>query len=490
VILGWQAITLLRVLVMPLVVGMGLMRALGFRATSDRIGYWGWSWIGGTLVTALVLFGWLWWGLPSVWGIELVLSVLAAGLFVLGRRVRPQIPSPAPESAAWEKRLFLGVLTLALVVCGVRILLATGEVVHRADEATFWSFHAKVIFENGGFTPGYTEMSTSALMRHPDYPLLNPLLQLWTYLHYGAITHVANRVPIQMFSLALVLVLGSALRRAARGWVASALLIVFLGCGYALVWTKRAHGDVLVGLGALVLLDGYFRHRAASGESAWWRLSLLGACLCLWSKNEGMLVLLCALGALALAQLHLLRHRDALKDALRPRAAYLALLAPLLIIALNSAFNAHFDYRSDVLTGEDAPTGMGLFEALGEKGGERLPLVASYFWNNLLLRPSHSGYVLLAFLLIVVIAPKFVWQSPLGVPALALIGFMLGVFVVFLGTGRELDRHLRSAAARVLFQCVPAVTLWLAVMYDELCSTRRLRSAWPGPPRRYGTKSL
>ena len=472
------AILLGRVVLVPLLLGVSVARALGLRWTVDRLGFLAWSWVAGTLSTALVLFAWLWFALPPPWLLDGVLLLVAAGLHRRTRSIRPLAAAAPVPSARWEERLFRSVVAFALVVTALRIAMATGEVVHRADEATFWSFHAKVVFESGGFTPAYEAMSTSQVMRHPDYPLFNPMLQVWTYLHFDRITHVANRVPIQLFSVAVILALASALRRATRAWVAAAVLLIHLGTGYAGIWTQRAHSDVLVGLGALLLLDGWLRHHSAPGPgNSGSRLSLLGACLCLWGKNEGQLVLAGWVAALGVAWLSRLRGRDGLP---RPKKAWLAFAAPLVFLALNVGFNARYDYRSDVLTGEDAPTGKDVFTVLAEEGPARVPVVAEYFWSRILASPLHSGYVLLAFLVLVALAPRRIWKSPLGVPALATLVFLLGIFLVFVGTGRGLETHLKTAAARVLFQCVPATFLWVGAMARLLSEEG---ADGPGPQR-------
>jgi len=453
---------LLRLVLVPLASGAGLVRAMGLSPSSDRIAYFAWSWVAGVLVTALVLFAWLWFQIPAPWAIDLVLTGLGAGLFAWGRARRPQAPLPVEPQASWDRRLFDGVLLFVLVLSCARLILGTLEVIHRADEATFWSLHGKMIFDSGGFTAGYSKAIGGGLLLHGDYPLLNPLLHVWTYLHYGEITQAVNRVPFLFFSLSVVLVLAAGLRRVRPGWVGALLLLIQMGCFQTSVWAWRAQSDVIVALGALLLLDGYLRHSRGGGEGVWWRLSVLGMSLALWGKNEGMLVLVALLAALAL---HVATSWRRLGRGGEARWAY---ALPLLFVVLSYGFNLWFGHRSDVLTGDGAPSGQSIFAVLLDQGVERIPIVAGYFWDRILAQPRHSGFTILILFGVWIVMPRRIWRTPLGVPGLALALFVLGMFVIFLGSGRDLEKHLRSAAARVVFQCVPALLLWLGALWDEL----------------------
>ena len=455
-------LTLLRLVLVPFLSGAGLVRAMGLSSSSDRIAYLAWSWVAGVLATALVLFAWLWFEIPSPWAIDFVLLGLGAGLFAMGSTQQAQAPLPPEPQVSWDRRIFDGVLVFVLLVTCIRLILGTTEVIHRADEATFWSLHGKMIFESGGFTGSYAKAIHGGLLLHGDYPLLNPLLHVWTYLHYGEITQAVNRVPFLFFSLSVVLVLGAGLRRVRPGWVGALLLLILIGCFQTAVWTRRAQSDVIVALGALLLLDGYLRQCRGGDHSAWWKLSVLGTSLALWGKNEGMLVLVALLAALALRLATSWRRSNAGGTA---RAAY---ALPLAFVLLNNGFNLWFGHRSDVLTGEGAPNGQSVFTVLVDKGAERIPVVGHHFWERIIAEPTHSGLTILILIGVWIVIPYRIWRSSLGVPGLALVLFVLGMFVIFLGSGRDLEKHLRSAAARVVFQCVPALLLWLGALWDEL----------------------
>ena len=88
---------------------------------------------------------------------------------------------------------------------------------------------AKALYDTGGLGADYAAaLGADVAAPHKDYPLLNPLLQSWVFLHRGRVTHVENRLPIQLLFVALVLALASALRHHASPGIGAALLVLVL----------------------------------------------------------------------------------------------------------------------------------------------------------------------------------------------------------------------------------------------------------------------
>lgn len=445
---------------LPLVLGCALLRLLGVAWRSDRLAYLGWAWIAGACGTALVVFGWLWSGLARDVALVPDVLVLAAAVLAwqVGRR-RPVedlgVASPGGERGPRpERALFALVLAAVLLLTLARVLLGTLHPIVTDDEGNFWAMKAKVAFLQG-FTPGF-----GATLREPnfvynaDYPNLNPLLQVWTFAHAGGIVHVANRLPIQLFALAQVLVAAAALRRVVRPGLAAALLLVLVAPAEALFQTRLAHGDLLVGLGALVVLDAWLRWRATATPAAF-RLLALGLALMLGSKNEGLMYVACIALALGLARLL----APGTEPARAPRAPLRWLLLPLAVLVAGWAFNAWFGFSSGFLANERREAGM-LTLAVTQLG-ERFPLVAGHLLREVLLSPAHSGLVLAAVLLA---APVSWLRREVLVPALALALALGGIAVVFLGAPHDVRWHLDTAAARVTFQLFPAAVLSLGLL--------------------------
>jgi hypothetical protein len=352
--LSWLEV--LSVLLGPLVLGAACLRAQGVVFRTDRLAYLGWAWLQGSVALAAVLSAWLWLALPLTarWLAPAVL-VLGGLAFALARRVSA-VEGRAPGAApAWERALFGLVLAVLLLTTVDRILLASSDILVGSDEARIWASKAKILFHAGRFGPGFrAAMGTPEVIAHPDYPPLNPLLQLWVHAHAGAVVHVESRLPMQVFALAGILVAASALRRRARPPVAA----LFLACIGTLgrFFTYQVFSDALIAIGLLACWDLWERWEE-DGELAWLRVLGGTAPMLLWSKNEGSLQVL----AFALALLLCAWTRRVRLPGPSERARVVAWLVPLVAsIVYLRWFNAHFGLVNDLIQGSaEAPDGTG-----------------------------------------------------------------------------------------------------------------------------------
>ena len=461
-----MSLVLLATILVPLALGTGALRAVGIRFATDRLAYFGWAWLAGALGTAAIELVWLMLGLGTRSPVPLTIAVLAAAaaFHVWGRR-RPSAGASPVRAPALERAFFAASVAGVLVLSAQRVLVGSVKAIIENDEAIFWSYRAKVLFQCGGFGGAYGTYLAQQRPPNGDYPLLNPLLQLWVFIQSGEVTDVLNRVPIQLCSLALVLCLAAGLARVTRPGIAGLLLLLPF-TNYELAAAARyAHADVMVALGITVALDAYLRWRA-DARSAWVALASLGAAFALWSKHDAELYVLAFLAA-ALA-LNLGRARQ-LAAFLRPsRLAWC--LPPLAVLAFTWAHNAWFDASNDFMSGStpDAPFPV----LLARQFSDRSPQVLAHFWREVLLDPR-SNYALLVVPLLAVIAPRSLWRSPAGVPVLALLFGFAGVTLIFVGIPRDLDWILRTASGRVAAQLLPAAVLVLAALAGELSELLR-----------------
>ncbi len=458
-------LALLSLIGVPFVLGAAVLRALGIVARTDRVAWAGWSWMVGSLAIGLILFVWLWTG-PDMTTATVPVAVAiglaaAAALLSRGRSLVPR--SRAPPAPAWESWLFRLALAFVLVVTTERVLEGSLLAVVKGDEASFWAFRAKILFHEGGFGAGYAEGVRAYELAQADYPLLNPLLQLWAFIHAGRITHVVNRIPIQLFSVALVLVLSGGLRRATRPGFAAGLLLLLPAMHEALFGAKTAYSDVPVALGALVTLDCWLRWRE-DRHGGWIGLGSLALAFPLWCKYDGLLVLGGILGA---ACIWLIASRRA-RFGGRAGARLWWILPPAAVLALTWSVNAHFGAANLLLTSRvratpSAPNPEGSFITLFfERFAERIGPILRYFGERIVLDPSQSQFVFIVFAILVVVgASARGLRSHLGLSAVALALAFSGAMLVFVGTPMKLDWHMETAATRVAFQFVPAILLWI-----------------------------
>jgi len=431
----------------PLALGAAALRWLGISLRTDRVAYFGWAWMIGSLGIAALELVRLLLGVPAPGTLVAAALLCAAVLFALGRR-RPALAAAAPRATTRAANAFFAaLLALCLLFTLVRIAYASTTAVTIGDEAIFWSRKAKLLFESGSLGGSYASAVSLRTLAHADYPALNPLLQLWVFDLAGRITHVVNRVPIQLVCVALVLCASSALRRAAGAWIGALLLILIPTCFQFGVAIRLAQSDALVALGGLVALDGYLRWKQA-GERAWLGLAGLGAAFLCWSKHEGLLVFAAFIAAALLTRAFALGWRECV----RPRRELLWLLPALGVLLVTWLHN-----RALGTAGSHA-TVPGLFDRLLDQFTASLGPVLR-FLAELAVEPA-SNAVPAVFLLLALFC-RAAWREPLRIPTLAVLFVYVGLAGIYVTTRDDLEWLLVNSAQRVFFQTVPLSVLWI-----------------------------
>lgn len=475
------------VLVGPLLLGAMLLRWQGVVPRTDPLAYFGWAWLQGCLGLALLLSAWLWlrWPLAATHVAPVLLGLSVFG-FALARRVRVMEPPAPGRHPAWERWVFALVLALLLATTLDRILLASADILVSSDETRIWAAKARVLFHTGGFDEGFlAAVRTPEIIAHPDYPPLNPLLQLWVHAHAGTLVHVESRLPVQFYGLAGILVAASALRRRARPLVAALFLICIATIGR--FFTYQVFSDALIAIGLLACWDLWQRYQedggAEEGGAGWLRLLGCTAPMLVWSKNEGTLHVLVFGLALGLG---VLTRRVRLPTG-RARWRALARVVPLVASMLYLGwFNRHFGLVNDLLQGSAEPPDVGLggrapgFAGLAfQHAAENVRPILIRF-ATLIGEVAQTRGLLLAFLVLLVVTPRKACGGGRFVFTLGLLLALFGYMAVYLGTHWDVDVHLKHSAHRLVYHLTLAAGLWLLLYVVE--ALPHLRERPPDEP--------
>ncbi len=474
---------------LPLVVGCGLARALGARVREDAAGFLGLAWVAGALATGAL--GYLLFALdadPSagLWNAGLALVGIVA--FALGgRRKRggsggPASPESDPRATSnparsapntgrsrlvfgLERAFFGLVLALALVVTWERIVSAGHLPVVTTDEAHIWAVRAKVLFLSGGFNADYAAwLHGQPPLSHADYPLLNPLLQARVFAQAGGLVHFENRLPIQLFAPALILLMASALRRRLRPGLAGLLLLLLPALRMTAQSTYRANADLMVATGFLLAADFLLRFRA-SGAAREARIACVGLALCVWSKNDGLLPVL-ALACAWAVDAWVRRGTGPLVGEEGQARKFLPWSAlPLAAVLATWGLNARFGFESDIVAGGER--GSSFFGLLVSQAPERIVPVLRWFATELFGNLRQGQLVVPLALVVISTHPRRVFGPNLRFGTLTWLAVLGGYVLVYVGSHQELAWHLETSSARVVFQALPFTLLWLA----EACAT-------------------
>jgi hypothetical protein len=450
-------LAILSVLLVPLLLGAGLVRLLGLRWRDDPLAYPVWCALTGGLGTAGLLFVWSWleWPYDARLMVPVLLAMGAASGW-LGRRAagppRPELARPARRGPRVEALLF-GVVVLLMAVTTVeRAIRTSSGAIALGDEAVIWHRKAQILFDAGGMNEAFG-LHGRILGSHEDYPMLNPLLQVWAFAHARDLLWIEARIPIQVFALSLVLVQAAALRRILRPAAAALVLAIVFFVDASTRKPCTATADPMVALGLVVATDAGLRWLASRAE-AWGRLFFVALAFLAATKHEGALLGLCVFLGCATC---LLASRTAWR---RPAARHLAWAAlPLAVLAAGWFVNLHFGFRNKA---SEHPLAI-LTSQFGERIGPILSSLAKLFF----LRPRWNAALFALLIVLSLLAPGRVLRGRAR-PVTLGCWFVLGAWlVVYLTTPYDLDWHLISSAPRITYHAVPALGLWLALMLAQ-----------------------
>ena len=496
------------ILGVPLALGFAILSIAGIGLRMDLLGMLGWSWTIGAVGQGAFVFLWCLSGIGFEHVFLPVLGEMLLIFFVL-RGTRPIKDREVVERAPrWSMRVFYCGLAVTFVVLIGRFLDASLEPAFTHDEAHHWVLRAKILWHTGGFGGEFfNEMQGH--VQHKDYPWLNPLLQLWSFILHSDVSIVVNRLPIQAFAISQVLILASLLRRVIHPALAGLLLVIYISPGESIVATTLAQGDAMVGHGLLCAIAAWTRARL-DAHAGWYRIAALCLAMMVVSKNEGILYLACGFAGIAAAWIVAVRRVPlglvlglglcgaliAIRAWLASRleggglADYLGLFAepmvfaslaalaglaltcvvdrsplamsllpwlatPLLAAALHFGFNAYYDFASPV-------TQHGLLSRLFAQLDDNAGPLAEYFFGEYAANGVASAWMPYAVLALLVLRPASWWPSLLA-PTIALLAAYLGIAATFVATPAGVDWHLTTAGVRVWFQLFPATLLWFAL---------------------------
>ncbi len=467
-------------LVLPVLLGQALLRAAGLRP--GTLWFWAWVWPLGALATALITFAWMGAGLDASTGLQ---AGPVAGAWiaieVLLRRSRTRRASALEPRRTSASRLLVAlVAALALGPSVDGALSQWGVPVFRDDDASIWTFKARILQEHGRI-----DRALAARMRedvtgahHLDYPLFNPLCQVWVMGLGGGTTDWEVRLPGWMFLFSLVLLLIASCGRGPRGSVGLLVALVAATSPALFLPATGTKSDHWVAFGLLGVMASLERVREKD-ESAPWLLGA-GALILVWSKNEGlMLALSIAAAGMALHGRHAFRW-------VRTRPWLLGVpLGAGGLVAVQIAFNRFFHLENDILSGGAGTDERSLARMLVENLPKRAGAIAHAFWVHVLdarwiqiaprvdfMKPSNHGIYALLLGLIVVF-PRRIFRSAAAWPALtslfAIAGFFLAYTVSFEGrTPAGLRWHLFTSSSRVWMQILPCMALAAARWLGEM----------------------
>lgn len=316
----------------------------------------------------------------------------------------------------------------------------------RWDAWAIWNMRARFLFLGGSnWTAAFTEIPG---LPHGDYPLLIPgaVLRLWTWI--GETSTAAPALIGVLFSVAaLFTIFGvvALLRGPNQGMLAA---LTLLGTYYFVQTGISQYADVplaffvLATLACFALLDRF-------PEQTLPLACLAGLCAgcATWTKNEGLLFV-SALGVARVMQALLQRGRPLAREF----AGFVLGILPLLSIV--AFFKLTLAPANDIVFANMLPSSL---NKLGNV--ERYRISAVLFSKHIIAFSAAMPIVLAAYLWLSGRDRRFPAREVLATPVLVFALMLIGFFVAFVITPKDLEWHFRTACDRLILQLWPAVLM-------------------------------
>jgi hypothetical protein len=372
---------------------------------------------------SLIHYAWLVAGKPGLLGLVLLECVALAGALSIPRAAGR---APAPGEGDRAPRPLRALLVVASAAAAVAMLHTFRELPHGAwDAVDLWNVRAL-----GFVRAGLDETLASA--RHPDYPLLLPLVISHAWAFVGP-HELVPRVVGVAFAAASAAILYRATACLAGARAAAIATIVLLASPLWAFQAATQRADVPLSCFALAAVAVLVLHERTREP----RLLLLAGALlgcALWTKNEGIFFATAA-SLVWLAGSGRERLRSGWRIALGA--------APFAAVLVHHKLTC--GATTDLIAGQGAHT----LERLAD-AGRWLATAAAFAREG-------AFYAIAGGALLVVLARERRGAAPPGARFVWItLGLVLaGDFAVYLLTPRDLAWHLSSSLERVLLQAWP-----------------------------------
>lgn len=394
-------------------------------------------------------------------GLELLAAL--TGIFVFLRRRRGQVDEgiePQPRKLSWIEKLLGVVFILMLAYLVVLYIQRIGDSPYGEWDAwAIWNMRARYIFLGGESWKN----AFSRFLHGSDYPVLISfyIARSWTFL--GNAAQIVPQALGSIYAFATFGFLWEALRRA-RGMLQGLVAGILLASTPSfLFWSASQYADVPLSAYILTSIAClYFATEHQPGNRGLLALSGLLAGFALWSKNEGVFLLVGMVAALAVAVWLSKQYLSSLKTW---GWVLVGLVFPLLLLIGFKTFVVPPNYVFDQSLG-----------AIYVKVTDivRYKIILKAFWAEIFL---FGEWVIPVIPLLVLysLAAGFdrraIRREKKGLLILTVIlGTLLaGYMFAYLVTPLPLDWQIRQSIDRLLLQGFPGALFWLfLVLRDPL----------------------
>lgn len=235
------------------------------------------------------------------------LTILVPWIAIIAVRLLLKSPPVEKEEAERAHRrdktfpgnMFLWLISLQVLYNFFRALV---KPVESYDACAIYGLKAKIIYFAHSLGPDFfRKVANNFQGAHPDYPLLVPLAQSWVYTFLGGFNDILVKAIFPCFYLAFIFVFYAVIKRITNNRTLSLVFTFMLASVKQFSdYSTICNTDLVLGVyfGVCVLyLYQWFNNK----KDKWFlAISLASSVFCVWTKNEGALLVLIVLFILGL----------------------------------------------------------------------------------------------------------------------------------------------------------------------------------------------
>jgi Dolichyl-phosphate-mannose-protein mannosyltransferase len=392
-------------------------------------------------------------------------ALVGLALLLVVRR-RPANSSPQGIDGRPPRLLLAALVVIVGSSLVAFVVTFLGEPHGHWDAAQIWNLRARFFVRGGEHWRDAFALNFPGT--HADYPLLLPVSVARCWNIIGNETPLAPATIALLFTLATAGALGAlvgALRGATAGVLAALALLgtsTFIRVGLGQIADVPLGFYILAAVGLVCLHD-----RTGDGRPGELMLAGLMAGFAAWTKNEGLLFLVCFFGAWLFTRLR----GPGVKQTIQELAYLLIGLLPAALLL--AYFKIVLAPPNDLVEGQAAQS---LVKRLTDPA--RYATIGSAFlWELLYIGPG-AVVVLGAALVLLGRVPRESRPSA-ALPGLVTALMLLGYFAVYATTPYDVYWHLRTSLHRLYMQLWPLALLWyfLTVATPKEAAARTARRA-------------
>jgi hypothetical protein len=366
------------------------------------------------------------------------------------------IKSDSPASGAWPTKILLALLLLVIVCAVLQFIVLSRNVPHGFGDAyAIWNLRARFLHRSGADWTGAFDAKLA--WSHVDYPLLLPacIACYWDVL--GSETTLVPQAIAMAFTFGTVLVIIAALgyvRSTSQGLLAA---LVILGGGFFFGRGVSQYADVPLAFYIVTALSLIAIHDRM-GDRSYRLLAAAGLCagFAAWTKNEGLLFLLCISAALTLAGVL----RSGWRQTARSLGAFALGAAPILLVVF--LFKAFYAGHNDLVSEQG-------WQRTVERllNPSRYMLILQHLVQQIKTVPVLFAVALAIHCLLVgkIHRPSL----PIASVSLLCLAFMsVGYLLVYVTTPHDLTWHLETSLDRLMLHLFPAGVLSLFLVLGTI----------------------